>query len=238
LIPRRPRRSPSENRWQPASPEHYSESGDRDGTEIALSELWVRDGARQRTAVRWELFLFRAVRDVLATRDPDQVLVVHHGPPVSSAWAAVLLDAGFDAAGPARVKIRRDPPWWRAAALRERRRHATAPVLVRPGSLGRVDWTVLGSRFAYERKCDAAGESFGSRARASVSVRRRTRVARLLMSGGGLDGSASSAESGNPVTVEANTYRWDGGRTSIAARRLPVRRIGSLGPALLFVEDE
>jgi hypothetical protein len=81
----------------PARP-HDSESGGPDGAEIALSELWVRDGARHRSAVRWELFLFRAVRDVLARRDPDRVLIVHGGPPDPEAWVEVLRDAGFEAA--------------------------------------------------------------------------------------------------------------------------------------------
>src|SRR5438552_5484129 len=38
---------------------------------------------------------------------------------------------------------------------------------------------MVGSRVERERKCDVAGETFGSPARAIVSPRRRTRVARL-----------------------------------------------------------
>lgn len=67
-----------------------------DGGELALHELSVRDGGRLRSAVRWELFLFPAVRDVLAGRGPDRVLVVHNGPPQRTAWIEALRNAGFD----------------------------------------------------------------------------------------------------------------------------------------------
>jgi hypothetical protein len=67
-----------------------------DGGELALYELAVRGGGRLRSAVRWQLFLFPAVRDVLPGRDPDRVLVVHRGLPQRTAWIEALRDAGFD----------------------------------------------------------------------------------------------------------------------------------------------
>jgi hypothetical protein len=71
--------------------------GDPDGAEIALSELRVSDGAQHRSAVRWALFVFHAVRDVLPAGDPDRLLVVHRGPPDPDAWVDILISAGFAA---------------------------------------------------------------------------------------------------------------------------------------------
>lgn len=81
-----------------------------DGGELALCELSVRDGGRLRSAVRWELFLFPAVRDVLAGRDPDRVLVVHYGPPQPAAWIDTLRDAGFDTSASRRGAGQPHPP--------------------------------------------------------------------------------------------------------------------------------
>lgn len=88
---------------QPAAMPNRAPLSEPRGGEVALFELWVQDGSRHWRAVRWELFVFRAVRDVLPTVDPERVLVVHRGPPEPEAWAQVLGDAGFDAApGPTR----------------------------------------------------------------------------------------------------------------------------------------
>ena len=43
--------------------------------------------------VRWELFVFHGVRDVLATRRPDTVVVVHRGPARIDEWLAALAEA-------------------------------------------------------------------------------------------------------------------------------------------------
>jgi hypothetical protein len=87
-----------------------SDHPNHDGGELALYELSVRDGGRLRSAVRWELFLFPAVRDVLAGQDPDRVLVVHYGPPQPAAWMDTLRDAGFDTPGNRRGGGTRNPP--------------------------------------------------------------------------------------------------------------------------------
>jgi hypothetical protein len=81
-----------------------------DRSDTALYELSVRDGAQLRSAVRWELFVFPAVRDVLAGRDPDRVLVVHRGPPQPAAWTEALRNAGFDPHPTARDPDEGNPP--------------------------------------------------------------------------------------------------------------------------------
>lgn len=43
--------------------------------------------------VRWELFVFRDVRDVLATRRPGTVVVVHRGPARIDEWLSALAEA-------------------------------------------------------------------------------------------------------------------------------------------------
>jgi hypothetical protein len=63
--------------------------------ELSLTELRVPGGGEQRTWVRWELFIFRDVRDVLSTRDADRVLVVHHGPPRIDEWLDALRESGL-----------------------------------------------------------------------------------------------------------------------------------------------
>jgi hypothetical protein len=45
--------------------------------------------------VRWELFVFSDVRDVLPTPRPDTVVVVHRGPAQPAHWLAALQDAGM-----------------------------------------------------------------------------------------------------------------------------------------------
>jgi hypothetical protein len=45
--------------------------------------------------VRWELFVFSDVRDVLPTAKPDTVVVVHRGPAQPAQWLAALQEAGM-----------------------------------------------------------------------------------------------------------------------------------------------
>lgn len=45
--------------------------------------------------VRWELFVFSDVRDVLPTPRPETIVVVHRGPAQPAQWLAVLQDAGM-----------------------------------------------------------------------------------------------------------------------------------------------
>jgi hypothetical protein len=66
---------------------------DRD---IFLSELRVPGGSEHWRWVRWELFIFGEVRDVLATGERDRVLVVHRGRAQPERWLQALRDAGLD----------------------------------------------------------------------------------------------------------------------------------------------
>jgi hypothetical protein len=45
--------------------------------------------------VRWELFVFSDVRDVLPTPRPDTVIVVHRGPAQPAQWLLALEEAGM-----------------------------------------------------------------------------------------------------------------------------------------------
>ena len=45
--------------------------------------------------VRWELFVFSDVRDVLPTPRQDTVVVVHRGRAQRDAWLVALSDAGM-----------------------------------------------------------------------------------------------------------------------------------------------
>jgi hypothetical protein len=56
---------------------------------------------RDPRVVRWELFVFSDVRDVLPTPRPDTVVVVHRGPAQPAQWLAALRDAGMLDAQPA-----------------------------------------------------------------------------------------------------------------------------------------
>jgi hypothetical protein len=60
-----------------------------------MYELWVADGARAWRSVRWELFVFGEVRDVLPSSDPDRVLLCFRGQAEPEDWRAVLRAAGF-----------------------------------------------------------------------------------------------------------------------------------------------
>lgn len=46
-------------------------------------------------AARWELFVFGEVRDVLASRRPDTLLVVHEGRERRGDWREALAAAGL-----------------------------------------------------------------------------------------------------------------------------------------------
>jgi 3-dehydroquinate dehydratase len=57
----------------------------------------LRDQARV-AAVRWELFVFTEVRDVVATLRAETVAVLYEGGrPDPDAWCATLRDAGYEA---------------------------------------------------------------------------------------------------------------------------------------------
>ena len=62
-----------------------------------LTELRVPGGSEQWCWVRWELFIFLDVRDVLATRQRDRVLIVHRGRALRERWLQALRDTGLDA---------------------------------------------------------------------------------------------------------------------------------------------
>lgn len=67
-----------------------------DQHDLFLSELSVARGSEHWRWVRWELFIFRDVRDVLATRDRDRLLIVHRGGAQPERWLQALNDAGLD----------------------------------------------------------------------------------------------------------------------------------------------
>ena len=62
---------------------------------LFATELELGDAARNPSAVRWELFLFRDVRDVLPGPRPGSVVVFHSGLARPDAWRAELQDAGL-----------------------------------------------------------------------------------------------------------------------------------------------
>ncbi len=72
-------------------------------------ELRVRGLSDDSTAaaVRWQLFVFAEVRDVVRAARPETVTVLYEGGrPDPEAWCAALRDAGF-AAEPAGVRDER-----------------------------------------------------------------------------------------------------------------------------------
>jgi hypothetical protein len=60
-------------------------------------EIRVPGGRDMVSAIRWELFAFHDVRDVVATDRPDVLLVIHLGDPHPSEWLATLRSAGYSA---------------------------------------------------------------------------------------------------------------------------------------------
>jgi len=63
--------------------------------DLSLTELRVPGGSANWRRVRWDLFIFRDVRDVLVTHDRDRVLVVHRGCAQPDRWRQALNDAGL-----------------------------------------------------------------------------------------------------------------------------------------------
>ncbi len=59
------------------------------------TELELGAAAPDVRIVRWELFVFRSVRDVLPGPREGVVVVIHRGPARLEAWRAVLRDAGL-----------------------------------------------------------------------------------------------------------------------------------------------
>jgi len=62
---------------------------------VFVSELNFGRAAPDVRLVRWELFVFPGVRDVLAGPRPETVVVVHRGPARVDAWLAQLRGAGL-----------------------------------------------------------------------------------------------------------------------------------------------
>jgi hypothetical protein len=73
--------------------------------EIAVfaTELDLGETAPEAGLIRWELFVFREVRDVLPGPRGGTVVVIHTGAARCEAWLAELHEAGLlaDRAGPA-----------------------------------------------------------------------------------------------------------------------------------------
>jgi len=68
---------------------------------VYLTEFSLPGLDRHRvTAVRWELFVFRDVRDVLPGSRPDTVVVAHRGGARPAAWRTTLLAAGIGSCEP------------------------------------------------------------------------------------------------------------------------------------------
>ncbi len=62
------------------------------------------------TAVRWELFVFHDVRDVLPGSHPDTVVVAHRGQARRAAWRTTLLAAGIGSYEPTATAPITSPP--------------------------------------------------------------------------------------------------------------------------------
>ena len=54
------------------------------------TELELGDAARDHRVVRWQLFCFREIRDVLPGSREGLVVVIHHGTARPEAWRAEL----------------------------------------------------------------------------------------------------------------------------------------------------
>jgi hypothetical protein len=58
-------------------------------------EIQVAGGRKAVNAIRWELFVFDDVRDVLATDGPDTLTIVYRGSPRPAEWLEALNVAGY-----------------------------------------------------------------------------------------------------------------------------------------------
>jgi hypothetical protein len=58
-------------------------------------EIQVAGGRKAVNAIRWELFVFDDVRDVLATDGPDTITIVYRGNPSPAEWLETLDAAGY-----------------------------------------------------------------------------------------------------------------------------------------------
>ena len=68
------------------------------GTPLQLHAIRVEGGRGVVDEVRWELFAFHDVRDVLATDTPDVLMVIYRGEPQVPQWLETLRAAGYTVA--------------------------------------------------------------------------------------------------------------------------------------------
>ena len=59
-------------------------------------EIQVSGGRNAVNAIRWELFLFEDVHDVLATNASDRLTIVFQGEPRPAQWREALQSAGYE----------------------------------------------------------------------------------------------------------------------------------------------
>src|SRR6266446_4365190 len=59
-------------------------------------EIQVAGGRKAVNAIRWELFVFDDVRDVLATDGPDALTILYRGNPRPDEWLEALGAAGYE----------------------------------------------------------------------------------------------------------------------------------------------
>ena len=59
-------------------------------------EIQVAGGRKAVNAIRWELFVFDDVRDVLAMDGPDRLAIVYRGNPHPTEWLEALGAAGYE----------------------------------------------------------------------------------------------------------------------------------------------
>ena len=64
-------------------------------------EMHIAGGREAVNAIRWELFVFRDVRDVLAMDGPDMLTIVFRGSPRPAEWRETLRAAGYEVSPPA-----------------------------------------------------------------------------------------------------------------------------------------
>jgi hypothetical protein len=62
---------------------------------LQLHPIRVEGGQSVVDEVRWELFVFHDVRDVLPTDAPDVLMVIFRGEPQPATWLETLRAAGY-----------------------------------------------------------------------------------------------------------------------------------------------